>query len=189
MPGAEEPCLFGRDACCPRCPLCPLLSTSGLPAWPPWTAGLSVSTPLCWRARGSSSGTEWSCSVQRGWQPCPAQPAVAPWLPGRLRVGAATRLSDGWTTCFQRARWKWEHVSSISSAVLRKVVGCSGMTCSVVWTLPHLSTIMLGVLLPCCQKYWSVGLRPEEWDGQASCTYKDSWRVSLLPLQPCYHGF
>lgn len=108
MPGAEEPCLFRRDARCPLHPLCPLLATSVLPARPPWTSGLSVSTALLRWAWGRSSGTKLSCSVQQGWQPRPAEPSSAPRLLGWLRVGAATHLSDGWTACFQRARWKWE---------------------------------------------------------------------------------
>ena len=44
-------------------------------------------------------------------------------------------------------------MNSISSEVLLKVVGFSGMTHSVIWTLPCLSTIMMGVLLLRCQKY------------------------------------
>lgn len=44
------------------------------------------------------------------------------------------------------------HMKSIRSEVLLKVVGFPGMTHRVIWTLPHLSTIMMGVLLLCCQK-------------------------------------
>ena len=43
-------------------------------------------------------------------------------------------------------------MKSIRSEVLLKVVGFPGMTHRVIWTLPHLSTIMMGVLLLCCQK-------------------------------------